>query len=267
MGKIGPQHFDAKSQLVLEICAISTAPVGCIHRRHCIPAKSHFVDWYHLLGVAEDAGMEAIKKRYHTLALQLHPDKNKHPKAETAFKLVLEAYSCLSDGVRRRTFNSERCKSFCIECNGIPYESSYSSINSCASKVEEMDSRSCRVARVFKDIRDRFKEETRVIENCLRANSLSRKESQLFTPATSNSLVDGRSTHMTQKESPVFDPSDYLFHGYPHLRRQVYKKPENFCHFQRGSILNYGRERYQSPIFETVPERRMFKSKSVCIRS
>lgn len=38
----------------------------------------------------EDAGIDVIRKQYHKLALQLHPDKNKHPKAEVAFKLVSE---------------------------------------------------------------------------------------------------------------------------------------------------------------------------------
>ncbi|KAF5738737.1 hypothetical protein HS088_TW13G01638 [Tripterygium wilfordii] len=42
--------------------------------------KSHLVSQ-----VEENAGLDVIRKRYHKLALQLHPDKNKHPKAETAF--------------------------------------------------------------------------------------------------------------------------------------------------------------------------------------
>ncbi|KAK9161639.1 hypothetical protein Syun_007980 [Stephania yunnanensis] len=40
--------------------------------------------------VEENANLDAIRKQYHKLALNLHPDKNKHPKAEIAFKLVLE---------------------------------------------------------------------------------------------------------------------------------------------------------------------------------
>ncbi|KAK9139279.1 hypothetical protein Scep_008960 [Stephania cephalantha] len=42
------------------------------------------------LEVEENANLDAIRKQYHKLALNLHPDKNKHPKAEIAFKLVLE---------------------------------------------------------------------------------------------------------------------------------------------------------------------------------
>ncbi|KAK1570977.1 hypothetical protein Q3G72_010071 [Acer saccharum] len=65
--------------------------------------------------------MDVVRKRYHKLALLLHLDKSKHPKSETAFKLISEAYTCLSDSAKRRAFNLKRWKDFCIECNKIPY--------------------------------------------------------------------------------------------------------------------------------------------------
>ncbi|KAK1295340.1 hypothetical protein QJS10_CPA16g01581 [Acorus calamus] len=49
------------------------------------------------------------------VALQLHPDKNKHSKAEIAFKLVSEAYECLSDKTKRKAFNADRKNYFCKE--------------------------------------------------------------------------------------------------------------------------------------------------------
>jgi len=42
--------------------------------------------------------------------------KNKHPKAETAFKLVSEAYACLSDKRKRAVYNVERSKLLCKKC-------------------------------------------------------------------------------------------------------------------------------------------------------
>ncbi|OMO58378.1 hypothetical protein COLO4_34698 [Corchorus olitorius] len=279
MGRIGLESADniasTKSELVLEICSMSTSHIACSHKNHFNnPVKSHFIDWYRLLGVAEDAGLELIKKRYHKLALQLHPDKNKHPKAEIAFKLVSEAYACLSDSVRRRAFNSERWKYFCIHCNKIPYISGNSSIainSQFGSKPPRAQdpanfSRSGRGVQSFRDIRERLKEEVRVIENCLRVNSLSKKESPLFNP--SNNLSQTQSSkirHKSQRETPIFEPTDYVFQGYPHSRNQVYKKPENYWHLQRGKGT------YQSPIFENASTtdilRGMLKSKSVCIHS
>ncbi|KAK6265347.1 hypothetical protein QUC31_016184 [Theobroma cacao] len=277
MGRVGLES-DAKSQLVLEICSMSGTPIACSHRHHFNnPVKSHFIDWYRVLGdlplqVAEDAGTELVKKRYHKLALQLHPDKNKHPKAEIAFKLVSQAYTCLSDSVKRRAFNSERWKYFCIECNRIPYTSGNSLANSrYSSKPRAQGPTSCarssRVVQGLKDIRDRLKEEVRVIEHCLRVNSLSRRESPLFDP--SNNLCQSKIRQKSQRETPIFEPLDYFFQGYPHLRVQSYKKPESFWHLQRRSVQ--GRGTYQSPIFENASTtgifRGMLKSKSVCIHS
>ncbi|KAE8690445.1 putative Penguin [Hibiscus syriacus] len=91
MGRIGSNSEISegeKSELVLQICSMSTIPIACPHKNHS--NNTHFIDWYRLLGVAENAGFQLIKRRYHNLALQLHPDKNKHPKAEIAFKLVSE---------------------------------------------------------------------------------------------------------------------------------------------------------------------------------
>uniref|UniRef100_A0A6N2MW68 J domain-containing protein n=1 Tax=Salix viminalis TaxID=40686 RepID=A0A6N2MW68_SALVM len=59
-----------KSQLVFEICSLSTLLVSCVHRHHsssCDPVESHFIDWYRILGVDENAGLEVMKRRYHKL--------------------------------------------------------------------------------------------------------------------------------------------------------------------------------------------------------
>ena len=109
MGRIGLESIsNAKSQLVLEICSMSSTPIACSHKHHFNnPVKSHFIDWYRLLGVrfflfqafnldqniqpffgllhlaqdlplqvAEDAGLELIKRRYHKLG-RLFPNARK----------------------------------------------------------------------------------------------------------------------------------------------------------------------------------------------
>ena len=42
-----------------------------------------------------------IKKAYKKTSLKVHPDKNRYPKAEEAFKKVAQAYACLSDPQKR----------------------------------------------------------------------------------------------------------------------------------------------------------------------
>lgn len=66
------------------------------------------VDWYSILqieGRIHDADL--IKRNYRRLALLLHPDKNKYPSAETAFKLVTEAWAVLSDEEKKCNYDSK----------------------------------------------------------------------------------------------------------------------------------------------------------------
>ncbi|XP_059453803.1 uncharacterized protein LOC132184230 [Corylus avellana] len=272
MGR-GGQDSDFKAHLVTEICSISTCLVACAHTRGCSSAvKSHFIDWYRVLGVEESAGIDVIRKQYHKLALQLHPDKNMHPKAEIAFKLVSEAYTCLSNGAKRRAFDLERRKNFCFQCNKIPYTTCSAPRKSNASKSSECNltsrSRSHKVLQGLKGIRERFKEEVKVIENCLRANATSREESPLFNPSE-YLFPRNNNNNRTRKESLVFNPSDYTFQGYPHLRTRICKKPDNFWYLQSGRMMNYeqGSRRYDTPIFEVRSETAMLRSKSACVRS
>ncbi len=64
-------------------------------------------DYYEVLGVGRDADEATIKKSFRKLARELHPDVNAHdPEAEAKFKEAAEAYEVLSDGEKRRTYDS-----------------------------------------------------------------------------------------------------------------------------------------------------------------
>jgi molecular chaperone DnaJ len=66
-------------------------------------------DFYNILGVAEDAPADRIKKAYRSLAKKFHPDRNKGDKtSEEKFKEVQEAYSVLSDPKQREEYDLMR---------------------------------------------------------------------------------------------------------------------------------------------------------------
>ncbi|XP_016440899.2 uncharacterized protein LOC107766602 [Nicotiana tabacum] len=66
-------------------------------------------DWYGILQIDKFSDEATIKKQYRRLALVLHPDKNKLPGAEAAFKLIVEANMVLSDPVKRSSYDN-KCK-------------------------------------------------------------------------------------------------------------------------------------------------------------
>jgi len=64
------------------------------------------LSYYEILEVSRDADKTTIKKAYRTMAKQYHPDKNAGDKeAEFKFKLVNEAYQCLSDDQQRSIYD------------------------------------------------------------------------------------------------------------------------------------------------------------------
>lgn len=66
-------------------------------------------DHYRLLGVMPDAPQEEIRRAYHRLAKQHHPDRNPgDASAAERFRAVHEAYQVLSDPHKRAAFDLQR---------------------------------------------------------------------------------------------------------------------------------------------------------------
>jgi len=64
------------------------------------------LSYYEILEVSRDADKATIKKAYRRLAKKYHPDKNSGDKeAEHMFKLINEAYQCLSDDQQRSIYD------------------------------------------------------------------------------------------------------------------------------------------------------------------
>ncbi|MFH1790893.1 MAG: DnaJ domain-containing protein [Candidatus Omnitrophota bacterium] len=67
-------------------------------------------DYYAILGVAENAALDDVKKKYREMAMKYHPDRNQDNKeaAEKRFKDISEAYYVLSDPKRREEYDTFR---------------------------------------------------------------------------------------------------------------------------------------------------------------
>ncbi len=68
-------------------------------------------DLYEMLGVSRTAGEAEIKKAYHTLALELHPDRNPSPEAASQFADAAKAYKVLRSPELRARYDDllSRC--------------------------------------------------------------------------------------------------------------------------------------------------------------
>jgi molecular chaperone DnaJ len=62
-------------------------------------------DYYDILSIPRAASEEDVKKAFRRLALEYHPDRNKHTDAEDRFKEINEAYQVLSDQEKRAAYD------------------------------------------------------------------------------------------------------------------------------------------------------------------
>ncbi|KDP32389.1 hypothetical protein JCGZ_13314 [Jatropha curcas] len=62
-------------------------------------------DYYDILGLEKTCSIEDVRKAYRKLSLKVHPDKNKAPGAEEAFKAVSKAFQCLSNEENRKKYD------------------------------------------------------------------------------------------------------------------------------------------------------------------
>ncbi|KAH9314189.1 hypothetical protein KI387_022816 [Taxus chinensis] len=64
-------------------------------------------DYYEILGLERDCSQTEVRKAFRKLSLKVHPDKNKLPGAEEAFKVVSTAFNCLSDPELRKKYDGQ----------------------------------------------------------------------------------------------------------------------------------------------------------------
>uniref|UniRef100_A0AC11D367 DnaJ heat shock protein family (Hsp40) member C14 n=1 Tax=Ovis aries TaxID=9940 RepID=A0AC11D367_SHEEP len=81
---------------------------------------------FHVLGVEATASDVELKKAYRQLAVMVHPDKNHHPRAEEAFKVLRAAWDIVSNPERRKEYEMRfemdrepKSARYCAECNRL----------------------------------------------------------------------------------------------------------------------------------------------------
>jgi DnaJ family protein B protein 12 len=63
-------------------------------------------DYYEILGLKKgQCTEEDIKKAYKKTSLRVHPDKNRAPKSDEAFKKVSQAFMCLSNPQKKAIYD------------------------------------------------------------------------------------------------------------------------------------------------------------------
>ncbi|WCJ29668.1 hypothetical protein M5689_011285 [Euphorbia peplus] len=62
-------------------------------------------DFYDILGLEKSCTVDDVRKAYRKLSLKVHPDKNKAPGAEEAFKAVSKAFQCLNNEENRKKYD------------------------------------------------------------------------------------------------------------------------------------------------------------------
>ncbi len=84
-------------------------------------------DYYEILQVDKNADADTIKKMYRKLAMKYHPDRNAGDKsAEVKFKEIGEAYSILSDPVKRSSYDKFGHSGVNQDASSSAYEGAYS---------------------------------------------------------------------------------------------------------------------------------------------
>lgn len=62
-------------------------------------------DAYSILGVSPDCSQEQIRKHYKKIAVLVHPDKNKQPGAEEAFKVLQRSFELIGEPENRKSYD------------------------------------------------------------------------------------------------------------------------------------------------------------------
>eukprot|EP01018_Ginkgo_biloba_P037128 Gb_21158 [translate_table: standard] len=100
MGNVSPKNSDGYS------CRRRNSSVT-LEQSEIVCRIRKTKDYYEMLGLARDCSEGEVRKAYRKLSLKVHPDKNKLPGAEEAFKSVSKAFNCLSNSELRKKYDNQ----------------------------------------------------------------------------------------------------------------------------------------------------------------
>ncbi|KAJ4801716.1 DNAJ heat shock N-terminal domain-containing protein-like [Rhynchospora pubera] len=105
---VGAKEMALKGKKLFPLDNISQLLAVC--EVHCSAQlmPNGLYDWYKIIQVGPASDEVLVGKQYLKLVRLLHPDKNKFPGAEVAFKLVVEAKDTLSDRSKRIAYDIKR---------------------------------------------------------------------------------------------------------------------------------------------------------------
>ncbi|KAM3935195.1 dnaJ homolog subfamily C member 14 [Leptodactylus fuscus] len=113
-GKLWPNKLTAQKESTWS-SAGSSNTAGRFQPRHEVERLLSMVDIpeedlnpFQVLGVEMDASDVELKKAYRQLAVLVHPDKNNHPRAEEAFKVLRAAWDTVSNPEKRKEYELKR---------------------------------------------------------------------------------------------------------------------------------------------------------------
>lgn len=77
---------------------------------------------YNILGVAPNASTDEIRKRYRSLAMRYHPDRNSDAGADLRFNAIQKAYEVLADIKRRIEYDQKLNDRIVLDAEAEAYE-------------------------------------------------------------------------------------------------------------------------------------------------
>eukprot|EP00118_Oscarella_pearsei_P003640 m.15150 g.15150 ORF g.15150 m.15150 type:complete len:637 (+) comp26212_c0_seq1:334-2244(+) len=101
------QQSNAEEQQTSQTIELPTTSDGAVER--LLTCRNE--DLYSILGVARHATEDEIKRHYRKQAIMVHPDKNKSPGTEEAFKILSQAFETLGDPEKKRAYDTQAAQS------------------------------------------------------------------------------------------------------------------------------------------------------------